>query len=662
MRARMRNLGVMAHVDAGKTTCSERILFLTGQIHQIGEVHDGRAKLDHLPQEQARGITITAAAHTCEWQGHQINLIDTPGHVDFTAEVERSLRVLDGAIAVFDAVAGVEPQSETVWRQADRHRVPRLVFVNKMDREGADLNSVVSEISDRLGATPVVLQTPAYDGDDFVGVVDVLTGTFWKWHSNDPSDFTQEPASQQMKAEVDQMREEAISLLAEFDEAMFEAWSTGTVTAEGTNAALRRLTIDGTVTPVFCGSALAGIGMQPLLDATVAYLPNPDDVSEHRDPVSEPFAGLAFKVVHGQGGKLTWVRVYQGTLSKGDKLSNASTGSTVRASRIVRLKAGRTQDVDSVHAGDIAAVYGLGDTVTGHTLCEPGTDVQFESMVFPEPVMSVAIEPASSTDQEKLSVALSHMADEDPTFSVRSDTETGQTLIAGMGELHLQVILSRLKDDHRVAVISGEPNVAYRETMTNPVHGFEHKLKNQRGGAGMFAHVVIDVEPNGSTEVDDGLEFVNATTGGTVPAEYAKAVSAGMVDAMSNGPLGYPLVGIKVTLTDGSVHPKDSNDKAFQIAGSQALRRTLERAGTTLLEPIMKVTAEAPDEHFGAVISAINSRRGEVTEIGDRNGMPFCTAHVPLAEMFGFTDALRSVSQGRASASVAPLCYRPSLT
>lgn len=656
----MRNLGVMAHVDAGKTTISERILFLTGQIHRIGEVHDGQAELDHLPEEQARGITITAAAHTCAWNGHQLNLIDTPGHVDFTAEVERSLRVLDGAIAVFDAVAGVEPQSETVWRQADRHSVPRLVFINKMDRAGADLDACVAEIRERLGATPLRLQLPLFDDDALVGVVDVLTGNCWRWGCGNPATFEQSPTPTTLAIKVAQMREHLVDQLAMRDEVLLESWAGGSVEIDEVNAALRRLTISGDVVPVLCGSALAGIGMQPLLDAVVAYLPSPDDAAHDGavDLDSEPLAALAFKVVHGQGGKLTWIRVYRGVLSKGDKVRNASTGANVRASRIVRLKAGKTEDVSSVTAGDIAAVFGLGDSVTGHTLCEPGMHVELESMVFPEPVMTVAIEPATAQDQEKLSVALNRMADEDPTFAVRTDDETGQTLIAGMGELHLQVTISRLLDNHGVAVRAGQPEVAYRETIAGPVVGVDHKLSKQTGGPGMFARVVVDVEPTESVNVGE-LDFIDATRGGVVPAEFAAAVADGCRDAMSNGPRGFPLVGVKVTLMDGAIHSNDSSERSFRIAGGQALRLAAERAGSILLEPVMVVEAEAPQEHLGSVIGAINARRGQVSDLTERNGASICRAVVPLAELFGFTDALRSVSQGRASAAMTPAGYQP---
>ena len=671
-RARTRNLGVMAHVDAGKTTCSERILFLTGEIHRIGEVHHGQAELDHHPQEQARGITITAAAHTCEWDGYQINLIDTPGHVDFTVEVERSLRVLDGAIAVFDAVAGVEPQSETVWRQADRHGVPRVVFINKMDRPGADLDACIAEITDRLDAAPLQLQVPLHDGDTFVGIIDVLSGTVWRWLSDDPTDVEQyiTPPKHLTSIDSEQLaarRQQLIDSVAELDEQLLDDWVRGVVDLDDVRAALRRLTVSGQVVPVLCGSALSGIGVQPLLDAVVDYLPSPNDVSSVLDTATmteiptgqdQPFSALAFKVVHGQGGKLTWIRVYGGVLAKGDKVLNASTGSSVRASRIVRLKAGRTADVEQVEAGDIAAVFGLGDTVTGHTLCDPRTVVEFESMEFPEPVMSIAVEPATSQDQEKLSVALSRVADEDPTFTVRTNNETGQTLIAGMGELHLQVVVDRLADDHGVELNTGQPEVAYRETIAAPVAGLDHKLNKQTGGPGMFARVVVDVEPTGSTSVGD-LDFVNTTSGGVVPAEFAKAVADGALDALTAGPLGYPLVGIKMTLTDGAIHSNDSSERSFRIAGAQALRLATERAGTVLLEPVMAVEAEAPEEHLGAVIGSINSRRGEVSELTERNGSSICKAIVPLAELFGFTDAIRSVSQGRASATMTPAGYRP---
>ncbi len=552
-RARTRNLGVMAHVDAGKTTCSERILFLTGQIHRIGEVHHGQAELDHLPQEQQRGITITAAAHTCEWDGYQINLIDTPGHVDFTVEVERSLRVLDGAIAVFDAVAGVEPQSETVWRQADRYGVPRLVFINKMDRPGADLDACIAEITDRLDAVPVQLQVPLHDDDNFVGIIDVLSGTVWRWLSDEPTDVEQTDTPEEHVEQLSALRQQLIDSLAERDEQLLNDWAQGVVELDDVRAALRRLTIAGEVVPVLCGSALSGIGIQPLLNAAVEFLPSPDDIGSMNDVATgpdQPFSALAFKVVHGQGGKLTWIRVYGGSLVKGAKVLNASTGSSVRASRIVRLKAGRTEDVERVDSGDIAAVFGLGDTVTGHTLCDPSAVVEFESMEFPEPVMSIAVEPVTTQDQEKLSVALSRVADEDPTFAVRTNAETGQTLIAGMGELHLQVIIDRLADDHNVELRSGQPEVAYRETIAAPVIGLRHKLKKQTGGPGSFAQIVVDVEPTGSTTVGE-LDFVNTTGGGAVPAEFAAATADGAQEALSDGPHGYPLVGVKMTLTDG---------------------------------------------------------------------------------------------------------------
>lgn len=666
-----RNIGVMAHVDAGKTTCSERILFLTGQIHRIGEVHHGQAELDHLPEEQRRGITITAAAHTCEWDGHQINLIDTPGHVDFTVEVERSLRVLDGAIAVFDAVAGVEPQSETVWRQANRHDVPRIVFINKMDRDGADLDECVEDIADRLDATPVVLQVPWHDGEELIGVIDVLSGNASRWPSDDPANIQVETTPKDLVEELSTKRQLLIDRVAGMDEELLDEWTTGVVSTDEVRDALRRLTIAGEIVPVLCGSALAGIGIQPLLDASVAFLPGPEDVPivsgiepGHPDTSvcrttgnDQPFAALAFKVVHGQGGKLTWIRVYSGSLEKGERVTNAATGSSLRASRILRLKAGQTADVDRVAAGDIAAVLGLGDTVTGHTLCAPDALIEFESMVFPEPVMAVAVEPVTAKDQEKLGLALSRMADEDPTFVVRTDAETGQTLIAGMGELHLQVVVDRLADNHGVDVRSGQPEVAYRETIARPIHGLDHKLNKQTGGPGMFARIVLDVEPTGSVEVGD-LDFVNTTSGGVVPVEFARAVASGATDGLSAGPLGHPLVGVKVTLTDGAIHSNDSSERSFRIAGSQAIRLAAERAGTVLLEPVMMVEAEAPSDHLGAVIGSINARRGEVSELTERGGSSICRAIVPLAELFGFSDSIRSVSQGRASATMTPAGYR----
>ncbi len=664
MRARaLRNFGVMAHVDAGKTTISERLLFLTGRIHRIGEVHHGDTALDHSDLERRRGITIGAAAVSVTWDDHQLNLIDTPGHVDFAVEVERSLRVLDGAVAVFDAVAGVEPQSESVWRQADRHNVPRLAFVNKMDRPGADLANVVDELRTVLGATPAMVQIPVFDDTTMVGVVDVISGTRWRWGSTDPEDVTIDdlggPDDRALAHQLAAARVELVELLAERDEALFECWAEGSAPLEEIRAALRRLTIAGEVVPVLCGSALAGVGMQPLLDAIVAYLPAPEDrpVLEGRD---DTLTALAFKVGHGTGRKLTWVRLYTGELAAGDRVLNASTGTTERVSRLVRLDAGSTVDVDVLRAGDIGAVIGLGSTSTGHTLCAPESPVVLESMEFPEPVIAMAIEPRSNDDQARLSTALGRLTEEDPTFAVRVHPETGQTLIAGMGELHLQVLVQRLADDHRVEVITGAPEVAYRETITRAVEGVAYRLKKQTGGPGTFAEVRVDLSP--TDDIRPGvLEFVDATTGGAVPKEYANAVAAGAREAMSNGPVqGYPLVGVKLTLVDGAVHPNDSSERAFHQAGALVLREAAALAAPVRLEPVMLVTIDSPDESVGAAVGLVGARRGQLRDVAESDGSTTTiTARVPLAELFGFTDALRSVSQGRASASLTPDGYEP---
>ncbi len=681
-RAQLRNFGVMAHVDAGKTTVSERILLLTGRIHRTGEVHDGGATLDHTEIEQARGITITAAATTVRWDDHQLNLIDTPGHIDFGVEVERSLRVVDGAIAVIDAVAGVEPQSETVWRQADRYGVPRLVFVNKMDRPGADLDRCVAELGDVLGATPVLTQLPIVEDGGFVGVVDVIGGTRWQWADSDPRSASWAVVSESGAAiAIDQARHALIEQLAERDEALLEAWLSGAATLAEIRGALRRLTISGAVVPVLCGAALQGVGIQPLLDAVVAYLPSPDDrrsvVGRHPQDDREitrtiddaqPLGALAFKVVHrvggsgahrGSGGKLTWVRVYSGVLRKGDKVLDVGSGRIERASRLVQLHAATTADVDELRAGDIGAVVGLRGTVTGNTLCDPDDPIAFEPMAFPEPTMTVAVEPRSSVDQDRLSAALARLTDEDPTFRVVTDSETGQTLLAGMGELHLEVLLSRLADDHGVAVTAGRPEVAYRETITGNVCGVTHKLKKQSGGPGTFAVVTVDIEPTGDITPGE-LVFVDATRGGAVPPEYASAVADGAEEALTVGPLGgHPLVGVKLTLTDGVTHSNDSSERAFRQAGAAVLAKAAAAAGPLRLEPMMSVVIQTPDDRLGPVMGLVSGRRGVMGELGESGGHTSVSARMPLSELFGFADALRSVSQGRASASMTADGYEP---
>lgn len=658
-RAHLRNFGVMAHVDAGKTTVSERILLLTGRIHRTGESHDGQATLDHLALEQDRGITISAAATTVGWDDHQLNLIDTPGHIDFGVEVERSLAVLDGAVAVFDAVAGVEPQSETVWRQADRHGVPRLAFVNKMDRPGADFDRCVAEIEDVLGATPVVTQLPVFTDEVFTGIIDVIGGTRWDWSGDDPRSFAWAVVSDDPQAgEVDAARIELIERLAATDERVLEEWVGGEVSLDELRAALRRQTVAGNVVPVLCGSALRGVGLQPLLDAVVAFLPSPEDRPPGADPEA-PLTALAFKVVHLTGGRLTWVRVHSGTLTPGDSILDASSGEKERVGRLVQLHAGSTIARPELRAGDIGAVIGLRSTVTGHTLCDPGHPVELAAMTFPEPVLSMSIEPRSSIDQDRLSSALRQLAEEDPTFRVGSDPETGQTLIAGMGELHLQVLVSRLADDHRVEVTTGKPTVAHRETITASVRGVTHKLKKQTGGPGTFAVATVDLEPTGSIEPGE-LEFVDATKGGVVPPAYAKAMAAGAREALSVGPLdGHPLVGVRLILTDGATHPNDSSERAFHLVGGLVLRQAAVLAEPLRLEPVMSVVVTCPDDSIGSVMGLVGARRGSFGELGEQAGQALVTARVPLAELFGFADALRSVSQGRASASLTPDGYEP---
>ena len=670
---RLRNFGIIAHVDAGKTTVSERMLYVSGQTHAIGETHDGNSVLDHLQQERDRGITIGAAATSFSWIDHRLNLVDTPGHVDFTVEVERSLRVLDGAVVVFDAVAGVEPQSETVWRQAERHGVPRIVFVNKMDRPGAEFAATIDSIVERLGAVVAPIHLPLGSGTSFRGLVDLIDERVLNWPTDDPeslvvSSLHHSDISADLQHAATAARRQLVEMLAERDEVVLQAWSDGTITPQKLHAALRRLTVTSEIVPVLCGAALAGIGTQPLLDGVVAYLPSPLDrsVGGHLDNVdnrdsltAQPFSALAFKVKHGTGGKVVWTRVYSGSLAKGSQILNATTGRTERVSRLLQLDAGRTADVDEVHAGDIAAFVGTKHTATGHTLCDPDHVVQFESMDFPEPVMSIVVEPSTSADQDKLAVALSRLAEEDPTFAIRTDSETGETLMAGMGELHLQVLVEALRADHNVAVRTGEPKVAYRETITRPIPGWRYRLSKQTGGPGMFAEVVVDVEPSTDRTVGT-LAFTDKTTRGAVPASFASAFAAGARDALASGPIeGHPIVGLAVALTDGATHPNDSSEQAFRMAGAHVVRDLVVAAAPIVLEPIMAVHITTPEEALGAVMGLVGKKRGSVGDMVERSGSMDVVAFIPLAELFGFVADLRSVSKGRANASMQLHGYEP---
>ncbi|CAN5830785.1 elongation factor G [soil metagenome] len=671
---RVRNIGIMAHIDAGKTTTTERILFYTGINYKIGEVHEGAATMDWMEQEQERGITITSAATTCAWKNHTINIIDTPGHVDFTVEVERSLRVLDGAVAVFDGVAGVEPQSETVWRQADRYKVPRICFVNKLDRTGAEFHRCVDMIVSRLAATPLVLQVPIGTESDFIGLVDLveMRALTWRGETSKGDDYVVEeiPASH-----VDTAREwhdRLLETIAEADDEMMELYLEGEEPdVDALKAAIRRATLASAATPVLCGTAFKNKGVQPLLDAVIAYLPSPVDVPAiaghdvrddskeltRRPDESEPFSSLAFKVAADPHlGKLTYLRVYSGRLDTGTSVLNPTKGKKERIGKIYRMHANKREEIASVGAGHIVAVMGLKDTTTGETLCEPGDPVVLESMNFPAPVIHVAIEPRSKADQERLGMAIQRLSDEDPTFQVRTDDETGQTIIAGMGELHLEVLVDRMKREFRVEANVGKPQVAYRETIKRKVEKLSYTHKKQTGGSGQFAKVIIDVEP---TTVDGdggegGYEFVNSVTGGRIPREYIPAVDEGAQEAMEFGILaGYPMVDIKVTLTDGQYHDVDSSELAFKIAGSMAFKDAARRADPVLLEPMMAVEVTTPEDYMGEVIGDLNSRRGHIQAMEEgRGGAKLVVGLVPLSEMFGYVGDLRSKTSGRASYSM----------
>jgi elongation factor G len=666
--AKVRNIGIMAHIDAGKTTTTERILFYTGINYKIGEVHDGAATMDWMPQEQERGITITSAATTTSWLDHTINIIDTPGHVDFTVEVERSLRVLDGAVAVFDAVAGVEPQSETVWRQANKYDVPRICFINKMDRVGAEFHRCVEMISSRLGATPLVVQLPWGVEADFRGVIDLIRMRALLWTTEgkgDKYDVVDLPADHAEAAR--EWRDRLLETIAENDDEMMAMYLEGEEpTEEQLVAAIRRATLAFAVTPVLCGTAFKNKGVQPMLDAIVDYLPSPLDVpsiqghavgneaqvvERHADP-EEPFSALAFKIMADPHlGKLTYIRIYSGTLETGTQVLNSIKGRKERIGKIYQMHANKREERPSAVAGAIVAVMGLKDTTTGDTLCDVAKPVILESMTFPAPVINVAIEPKTKSDQEKLGTAIQRLAEEDPTFQVRTDEETGQTIIAGMGELHLEVLVDRMRREFKVEANIGRPQVAYRETVRKKVDKVEYTHKKQTGGSGQFGRVIINLEPTGGD--GGGYEFENKVTGGRIPREYIPSVDAGCQEAAEFGVLaGFPMVDVKVTLTDGSYHEVDSSELAFKIAGSMAFKKAAALANPVLLEPVMSVEVTTPDDYMGEVIGDINSRRGQMQAMEERVGARVIKALVPLSEMFGYVGDLRSKTQGRANYSM----------
>ena len=657
-----RNIGIMAHIDAGKTTTTERILFYTGVSHKIGEVHEGQATMDWMVQEQERGITITSAATTCFWRDHRINIIDTPGHVDFTMEVERSLRVLDGAVAVFDAVAGVEPQTETVWRQAERYRVPRMCFVNKMDRVGADFFRCVDMIKTRLVAKAVPVQIPIGSEEDFKGVVDLITGKAFIFdESTKGKEYNVVDVPAELKEQFDSLRLEMLEAIAEEDDTLMEKYLGGEeLTPDELRAGIRKGTIGLSIVPVLCGSAFKNKGVQPLLDAVVDYLPSPVDIpaivgmnpdnEEERiecpcDP-KEPLAALAFKLMSDPFiGHLTFLRVYSGTIESGMTVLNAATGKRERIGRLLKMHANKREDIKEALAGDIVAAVGLKLTSTGETLCEEKRPVVLESLNIPEPVIEVAIEPKTKADRDTLSQALAKLAKEDPSFRVKGDEETNQTLIAGMGELHLEIIVDRLMREFGVNANVGAPQVAYRETITKPIK-HENRYVKQTGGRGQYAHVVIEVGPRG----EGGYEFTNSIVGGVIPKEYIPAVDKGIQNAMKSGVLaGFPVVDVNVNLVFGSYHEVDSSEQAFYICGSQAFKEACRQAGPVLLEPIMDVEVVTPDEYLGDVMGDLNGRRGRVSNLEARVGSQVIKCHVPLSNMFGYATDLRSRTQGRAT-------------
>ena len=668
---KVRNIGIMAHIDAGKTTTTERILFYTGINYKIGEVHEGAATMDWMEQEQERGITITSAATTCEWKNHTINIIDTPGHVDFTVEVERSLRVLDGAVTVFDGVAGVEPQSETVWRQADKYSVPRICFVNKLDRTGANFDRCVEMIGTRLGATALVLQVPIGVEADFIGVVDLISmkALTWRGETQKGEDYVTEEIPADLKAKCDAARHALVETLAENDDAIMEKYLGGEeLSEEEIIAAIRRATLSYKLTPVLTGSAFKNKGVQPMLDAVTRYLPSPLDIDAikgtkmgdksveiaRKPDAAEPFSALAFKIMSDPHlGKLTFVRIYSGVLEAGTGILNSTKDRKERIGKIYRMHANKREEIPQASAGDIIAVMGLKDTTTGDTLCDPDKPVILESMDFPDPVIHVAIEPKTKGDQEKLGIAIQRLAEEDPTFHVRTDEETAQTIIGGMGELHLEILVDRMKREFKVEANVGKPQVAYRETLRKPVDRYDYTHKKQTGGSGQFAKIQIALEPLPVGAVEGGYEFVNKITGGRVPKEYIPSVDDGCQEAMATGPLaGYPLTDVRVTLLDGAYHDVDSSELAFKIAGIAAFKEAAKLAGPVLLEPMMSVEVTTPEDFMGDVIGDLNSRRGQIQAMDERAGARIVRALVPLSEMFGYVGDLRSRTQGRASYSM----------
>ncbi|MFL5805268.1 MAG: elongation factor G [Roseiflexaceae bacterium] len=674
---RIRNIGIIAHIDAGKTTTTERILFYTGRTYKIGEVHEGTAVMDWMEQERERGITITAAATTAQWKDHRINIIDTPGHVDFTAEVERSLRVLDGGVVVFDAVAGVEPQSETVWRQADKYRVPRICFINKMDRTGANFDRTVEMIKDRLGAKPVPIQLPIGTEDRFRGIVDLLENKAVLYLDDQDKREVLDVIPPEVAARAEQLRQELIEAIAETDDELTLLYLEGEeLSKDELKRALRSATIAGKLVPVLCGAALRNKGVQRMLDAVVDYLPSPLDVPpisgtrpgqvagedgvepQARPPDDQaPFVGLVFKIVADPYvGKLAYFRVYSGKLETGSYVVNTTRGQRERVGRLIQMHANHREEIKEVYAGDIAAMVGPKQSFTGDTISDPDNPIVLENIRFPEPVLQLAIEPKTKGDQDKLSVALVRLSEEDPTFRVHTDQESGQTIIAGMGELHLEVLVDRMRREYKVEANQGKPQVAYREAISIPVD-VEGKFVRQTGGKGQYGHVKLQLEPLGRGQ---GFEFVNGLVGGSVPREYVKPVEQGVKEAMETGVIaGFPVVDLKVTLYDGSYHEVDSSEMAFKIAGSMALKEGVRKGRPQLLEPIMKVEVTTPEDFLGAVLGDLNSRRGHVEGMEARGNAQVVRAYVPLAAMFGYTTDLRSATQGRATSSMEFAYYQP---
>lgn len=660
---KIRNIGIMAHIDAGKTTFTERVLFYTGKKHKIGEVHEGAAEMDWMDQEKERGITITSAATTCFWKGNKVNIIDTPGHVDFTVEVERSLRVLDGAVAVFDGQAGVEPQSETVWRQADKYHVPRLCFVNKMDKMGADFYMSLDSIKQRLNSKAVAIQLPIGAEDNLTGVIDLLDQKAYTFSGNFGENVKEVPIPEDMKEKVEKFRSELVEKAVECDEATMEKYLGGEeISVEDLKKAIRQGVLDNAIYPVLCGTALQNIGVQFALDAVNDYLPSPLDVKpveasdvddiDKKTPITaddtKPFVGLAFKIATDPFvGKLCFVRVYQGVLKAGSYIVNASTGNKERIGRLVRMHANHREEIKEIYAGDIAAVIGLKNTTTGNTLCDEDSSFLLESITFPEPVIKIAVEPKTKVDQEKMGVALARLAEEDPTFRVETDEETNQILISGMGELHLDIIVDRMKREFGVEANVGKPQVSYRETITQMAEA-EHKYIKQSGGRGQYGHCLLRVEPAGESQ---GYQFVDEVKGGVIPKEYIPAIEKGVKEALLSGVVaGYPMVDVKVAVYYGSYHEVDSSEVAFKMAGIFAFKDACQKAKPVLLEPVMKVEVTTPEEYMGSIIGDLNSKRGQIEEMIDRpNNIKAIKAKVPLAEMFGYVTALRSMSQGRAN-------------